>query len=394
MSQTAKRISRISCLFSFTALLLAACGNTQATPTAEFKPQITFATAQPAATVAVQPAPTDSALPTAAPSINPPTPAALAANANPFTGLPVDAATLARRPLLIKLANTPEVRPQTGLQAADVVVEHYVEGGITRFTALYLANAPEKVGSVRSCRLVDKELPIIFDTALMCSGMSGPVKEIIRNSPVHQNGYTMISDFGECESPGMPRAGGCPLFRDPPDFSYAPHNLWANAPNAWAKLTEKDKNQPSIFHSWVFNPAAPAQGVPVSSVTFEYKYGLIGWAYDAKSNLWSRSLAGQPFADKATSKAITAANVIAIEVPHITTLIQEDNTGARSIEIQLWGQGPAKFFRDGKLIFGKWQRIADPGVFLFFDGEGKPFPLKPGNTWLQLVPADLVITAK
>ncbi len=387
-----RTIRRISHLFTFAALLLAACGNTEAAPTAEFKPQITFATAQPTATKQTQATATPDAPPTAAPSA--PTPATLAANANPFTGLPVDEAALGRRPLLIKLANTPEVRPQTGLQAADVVVEHYVEGGITRFTALYLGNAPEKVGSVRSCRLVDKELPIIFDTALMCSGMSGPVKEIIRNSPVHQNGYTMISDFGECESPGVPREGGCPLFRDPPDFSYAPHNLWANAPNAWAKLTEKDKNQPSKFRSWTFSEAVPAQGVPVNNVTFEYKYGLIGWAYDAKSQLWARSLAGQPFADKATGKAITAANVIAIEVPHITTLIQEDSTGARSIEIQLWGEGPAKFFRDGKLVFGKWQRTDQPGVLNFFDGDGKPFALKPGNTWLQLVPADLVIAAK
>jgi hypothetical protein len=387
-------VRHISYLFTFIALLLSACANTEAAPTAEFKPQITFATAQPTPTTQAQATATLEAAPIAAPSRPTQAPATLAANANPFTGLPVDEAVLSRRPLLIKLANTPEVRPQTGLQAADVVVEHYAEGGITRFTALYLTHAPEKVGSVRSCRLIDKELPIIFDTALVCSGMSGGVKEIIRNSPVHQNGYTMISDFGECESPGVPREGGCPLFRDPPDFSYAPHNLWANAPNGWAKLTEKDKNQPSTFHAWAFNEAAPPQGIAVTSVTFAYKYGLIGWGYDAKSKLWARSLAGQPFADKATGKAITTANVIAIEVPHITTLIKEDATGARSIEIQLWGEGPAKFFRDGKLIFGKWQRTSEPGVLSFFDGDGKPFALKPGNTWLQLVPADLVIEAK
>jgi hypothetical protein len=391
VSQPHKQLARFLAL----TVLLAACGSTEATPTAEFKPQITFATPQAAAAAATQPAPTAAAeQPTAAPSAPTQAPATLAANANPFTGLSVDEATLARRPLLVKLANTPEVRPQTGLQAADVVVEHYAEGGITRFTALYLTNAPEKVGSVRSCRLIDKELPIIFDTALICSGMSGPVKEIIRKSPVHQNGYTMISDFGECENPGVPREGGCPLFRDPPDFSYAPHNLWANAGNGWAKLNEKGKNQPSIFRAWMFNDAAPAQGVPVRSVNFAYKYGLIGWAYDDNSKTWARSLASQPFTDKATGKAIAAANVIAIEVPHITTLIQEDSTGARSIEIQLWGEGPAKFFRDGKLIFGKWQRTSEPGVLNFFDGDGKPFALRPGNTWLQLVPAELVIEAK
>ena len=82
------------------------------------------------------------------------------AGANPYTGLPVDAVALGRKPLLIKVANTAEVRPQSGLNAADVVVEHLSEGGITRFTALFLSNMPAKVGSVRSCRLIDLELPL------------------------------------------------------------------------------------------------------------------------------------------------------------------------------------------------------------------------------------------
>ena len=388
-----------------TFLLISACSNDapaagataaptdNTTATGTFKPQVTiFApTAAPTATSE----PTATPRPTIAPTETPSAQAAptLAPGNNPFTGLPVDETTLNRRPLLIKLANTIEVRPQTGLQAADVVVEHYVEGGITRFTALFLTNAPEKVGSVRSCRLIDKELPLIFDTALMCSGMSGGVKEILRASPVHQNEYTMISDFGECESPGVPREGGCPLFRDPASFDYAPHNLWAHAPNAWAELTERGKNQPSVFRSWRFNPMTPTVGLTVSQVTMAYRSGVVGWDYDAKTGLWERNLSSRAFTDKATGEAITADNVLALEVPHVNTLIQEDATGARSIEIQLWGEGPAKFFRDGRMILGSWKRPADVGVLELFGEDGKPYPLKPGNTWIQLVPKDLVIEA-
>ena len=69
-----------------------------------------------------------------------------------------------------------------------------------------------------------------------------------------------------------------------------------------------------------------------------------------------------PFDDKATGDAITADNVLALEVPHVNTLIQEDATGARSIEIQLWGEGPAKFFRDGRMILGSWKRPAGAGA--------------------------------
>ena len=385
-------------------LLITACSDdtpsTDSTPAATaastgegFRPQVTIfaptaaptATSEPTLTPSPTIAPTETPSPQFAPTLEP--------GFNPFPGLPADEATLNRRPLLIKLANTVEVRPQTGLQAADVVVEHYVEGGITRFTALYLTNAPEKVGSVRSCRLIDKELPLIFDTALMCSGMSGGVKEILRASPVHQNEYTMISDFGECEAAGVPREGGCPLFRDPPSFAYAPHNLWANAPNAWAELTERGKNQPSVFHSWRFNVLTPTVGLTLTEVSLAYRSGVVGWAYDPASGAWERSLSGQPFTDRATGEVITAANVLALEAPHVNTLIQEDATGARSIEIQLWGEGPAKFFRDGHMILGSWRRPSDVGVLELFGEDGQPYPMKPGNTWIQLVPQDLAITS-
>jgi hypothetical protein len=392
--QTKPHAAALLLTFAFAA---SACGSDETTPspTPGFKPQVTILApqgqAQATATPAAATAPTP--LPAETPS-NVTQPQPLPAGSNPFTGLPLAQDAKNRRPILVKVANTVEVRPQTGLQAADVVVEHYAEGGITRFTVLFLGNAPEKVGSVRSCRLIDKELPTIFDAALVCSGMSGGVKEALRDSAVHVNGYTMISDFGQCENPGFPQAGGCPLFRDPPDFSYAPHNLWAHVGNGWAELDKRGKNHGSGFGSWVFSAAAPAQGIAVSSVNFQYEYGMVGWAFDTATGLWTRSLGGQTWVDKATSTAITAANIIAIETPHITTLIVEDKTGARSIEIQLWGEGPAKFFRDGKLVFGKWQRTAQPGVLNFFDGDGKPFALKPGNTWLQVVPPELVIQAK
>ena len=59
-----------------------------------------------------------------------------AAGINPLTGQPVaDPASLNRRPLLVKISNAPPlVRPQAGIGAADLVFEHYAEGGLTRFS--------------------------------------------------------------------------------------------------------------------------------------------------------------------------------------------------------------------------------------------------------------------
>ncbi len=367
-------------------LFITACGSTQAEPTATvFAPQVTIFA--PSATIA----PTDTPSPTTAPATETPepqaaaavsdtaaAPAMLAANANPYSGLVIDdSAALNRKPLLIKVANTADVRPQSGLSQADVVVEHLSEGSITRFTALFLTNSPTKVGSVRSCRLIDIELPVIFDAALVCSGTSPGVKPLMRNSYAFKNDLTMISDFGpyECAS--------CPMFRV--SGRVPPHNLFANAPNAWKELDKRGVNVPSTFRAWVFDATPPA-GKDTRVVDVGYKSGKVSWTYDSAAGKWLRAVSGQQQIDAENRQKIAFDNVIVVYAHHQTTLIQEDVGGARSIEIQVWGEGPLRVFRDGREIGGRWKRGSGVGEFEFFDVNGNKIPLKPGTTWIEMAP--------
>ena len=69
-----------------------------------------------------------------------------------LTGLP---GTVPDRPAaVVKIDNGGPARPQTGLNAADIVVEEEVEGGITRFAAVF-HSTPSVVGPVRSGRTTD-----------------------------------------------------------------------------------------------------------------------------------------------------------------------------------------------------------------------------------------------
>jgi len=377
------------------ALLLAACGTSEpAPPPAPFEPVITI----------YAPAITPNATPTHTPT-PPPTPtvalqavgavsdAASTNNGqsdgiNPFTGLPLsDPAAFGRRPLLVKVANTSDVRPQSGLNSADIVVEHYSEGSITRFTALFLTNAPAKVGSVRSCRLIDIELPAIFDAALLCSGTSPGVKPLMRASYAYRNNLTMISDMGGTE------CATCPAFRT--SDRLPPHNLFANTARAWEELERRGVNKPSAFRSWVFDPNPPS-GKPTRLLNVGYKSGNVIWSYEPASGKWLKSLRSEKQIDRTTGEQIAAANVLVVHVPHVTTLIVEDVSGARSIEIQLWGEGPLRIFRDGVEVGGRWRRNPEViGHFDLLDVNNNKVALKPGNTWIQIVPMeDIAITTQ
>jgi hypothetical protein len=269
------------------------------------------------------------------------------------------------------------VRPQSGLNSADIVVEHLSEGSITRFTALFLTNAATRVGSVRSCRLIDIEMPVMFDAALVCSGTSPGVKPLMRNSYAHKNNLTMISDFGPYE------CAKCPMFRV--SNRPVPHNLFANTVNAWTELDKRGNNVASSFHSWAFD-ANPPQGKTTSQVDVGYRSGTVGWTYDQASSKWLRTLKGQKQIDAETKEQISAANVLVVYAHHQTTLIQEDVLGSRSIEIQIWGEGPVRVFRDGEEVGGKWRRNGELGNFELLDVNGNTIPLKPGNTWIEMVP--------
>lgn len=89
----------------------------------------------------------------------------------PLTGLPLtDQARLGRPALVVKIENAPASRPQSGLDAADVVYEEIVEGGITRFLAVFHSADAEPIGPVRSLRPSDPDIIAPFGGLFAYSG--------------------------------------------------------------------------------------------------------------------------------------------------------------------------------------------------------------------------------
>src|SRR5690625_2391460 len=100
------------------------------------------------------PAPSPTPTPTPEPTTVEPTPEPTPEPTWPLTGMPAD--DEAEHPAVaVKVENTVMARPQTGLEYADIVWEEMVEGGITRFNAVYHSQQPEVVGPIRSLRPMD-----------------------------------------------------------------------------------------------------------------------------------------------------------------------------------------------------------------------------------------------
>ncbi len=344
-------------------------------------------TETPTLTTGPTPTPTEEPTPTPDASLIVP---ATDASVFPFTGLrPQDPAHLARRPLAIKVANQASVNPQSGLNMADVVVESRVEYSETRYTVIYHSQSAERVGSIRSARLIDRDLPVIFDAVLCFSGAVQPVREMLYSSDLSDQIIEQALN-------------GPSYYRDP--NINVPDNLFADTAALWNTVAYYDYDTPPQPTGAFFFRQAPPDAPAASRVDIPYPRFAVRWTYDPGSGRWLRQMGGNPHIDAVSGEQLSAANVVVLGVNHVTTLILEhgsqmayDNAGNCincSIEIQLWGEGPLKILRDGKVVDGKWVRAERFAPFRFLDAGGNDIPLKPGNSWWQVTPLGMGVSVQ
>jgi len=298
---------------------------------------------------------------------------------NPLTGEEVaDVANLNRRPLAIKISNAPPkwVRPQSGLNDADLVFEHITEAGITRFTIIVYGKTPPNVGPIRSARLIDLELPAMYDAALAYSGSSDGVRQKL-----------LASDFRPriifAYEPGYFRTG---------ENKPTEHTFYGTPETFWELLAGKGLNERPNFNTYMaFSNTPPPGGAPASEAIIDYDWTLINWRYDPESGRYLRWTDGEEHLDGNTGEQVSAANVVVIlsshiEDPNICEQIINGVCTALSVQPQIWGTGPAIIFRDGQRFDGNWQRNNRYDMFTFTDANGQQLPLQVGNTWFQVIP--------
>lgn len=339
------------------------------TPTETFTPTFT-----PTATFT----PTDTATPTPTPI----GPFYYPDGINPLTGLmyPNEEAR-ARRNLIVKISNFPPiVRPQNGVNQADVVFEYEAEGGVTRFAAIFRSNAPTLVGSIRSARLMDMELVTMYEALLAYSGTSEPIQKLLLESDFK---YQLISpSIGDnCDN-----AGFC---RDTTLTERAfEHTLFGDTTKMWEIATSRNVNTGYRALGFAFNETADSNGTPANDV-FTNWYGQTDarWQFDEETERYLRYTDGLAHFDKSDGEQLWADNIVILEVPHNRRPdLFDPGVNYESLEVAIWDQGRAYVIRDGNYYIGFWRRRnREPGEAIqLIYGDNTPIMLKPGRTWVAV----------
>jgi hypothetical protein len=297
----------------------------------------------------------------------------------PLTGeKPISPQHANRPPVAIKVENSPAARPQSGLDKADIVFEHMAEGGITRFTGIYLCRDCDTVGPVRSARLIDLELAPAYKAMFGHVGASTPIMEMIAASDIRD-----VDEY--LGSPGFRRS----------DDRKAPHNTYADTATFWETAVGEGWTDKVDLRGLAFSIDPPPSAQKASHILIDYsKWCAVDYDYDQGLQGYLRSIADEAHMDKETGQQILVKNVIVLFAEITESDIVEDANGALSLRINLIGRGDIVLYRDGLAYPGFWVREERDQIIRFVDQYDNPLFLKEGNTWVQVVPQGFEVEAE
>ena len=144
-------------------------------------------------------------------------------------------------PIIIQIENSsqPTVRPQTGMQQADMIYEYISEFGIPRLSAIYWHVPTSLIGPVRSCRLITVQLEQMYRGMIFCSGAIDYVLGQVWKWPNVVYDYAYMYPF-------MYRASD----------RYAPHNVIARPD----RITVRRRAAPLALPRFASRPRLPHSG--------------------------------------------------------------------------------------------------------------------------------------
>lgn len=269
--------------------------------------------------------------------------------------------------LVVKVENSRPSRPQTGLEQADLVFEELVEGGETRFAAVFHSEIPETVGPVRSIRPMDPAIAAPFGGRFAYSGGIPEFVDALRAVP-------SLVDVGQ---PTAPEG----YFRS--DERRSPHNLYLRP----AALPEgrPDLPQPQPFASF-----GEVTGPPATRVDLQFSpTSQVSFALDPASGRYVRSQAGEPFLT-AAGPALSFDNVLVLSVEIRETPFRDAAGNPVPETVLAASSGNLVLLSKGVRVDGTWSKESRDAPFVFKAADGSPLVLAPGSTAVELFPSTAV----
>ena len=269
-------------------------------------------------------------------------------------------------PLAVTIENNEAARPQSGLDKANLVIEAPVEGGITRFLAIFADGEEiDAIGPIRSAR------PYFFDWtkefgALYCHVGGSP--EALKILKTDYSIYNLDQYF---QSRYYWRSSK----------QARPHNVYSSSELLY-RAVEDMKLQLENFDTWKFKDdlLLEERNDMADDIVIDFSTYInrAEWRYNKENNEYLRYQAGKQHLTSEGNQ-IKAKNII-IQKTSIISLDEEDRK-----KIKIIGKGDAIIFLDGKTIKGYWEKLSVKKRTKFYDQNNQEIEFNRGVSWIEVV---------
>jgi len=278
---------------------------------------------------------------------------------SPFTGEPVRSLN---RVLAVKIDNIVNARPQTGLTHADIVYVLPVEGGLSRFLAIFSSDYPRVTGPVRSAREDDLEVLRQFGRpAFAYSGATATLLPYIHRTARIVDLYS-----------GITRG----YYRD--NSRVAPYNLYAHTRQLLRQAPHASKARDIGFR---FGPPPPG-GKATRSESASYPAASFTFTWSAAKHRWLVSIDGARAVTTDGGRLSPATVVIQHTTVRTSRFLEYGKPPPYAESV---GSGTAVVLRDGKAWTTHWSRPSANGGTTFTTASGQRMTFAPGQVWILLV---------
>ncbi len=277
------------------------------------------------------------------------------------------------RPYAVMINNINIARPlQSGLQDAYLIYEIIVEGGISRYMALFMDAKTERIGSIRSSRHYFLDYALENDAIYVHHGQS----------PQAQRDFSVL---------GVDRVvvdNTKTGWRDTSLNVSSEHTLFTSIDklnNGLGSLrTTRNKNLLLDYSAEELDLSKISDSKENCKISIAYSAGTkVYYEYDNENKYYLRSTEIGKHVDYVTKEQYHFKNIIAYQVGN-STINDGENKGRQ--EINNIGSGTGYYFSNGYVIPIKWKKGTrkDQTEYMYMDGT--KLKVNDGNTFIQIVP--------
>ena len=284
------------------------------------------------------------------------------------------------RPYAIMINNVSTARPlQSGLQDAFIIYEIIVEGGITRYLALFQDTNTERIGSIRSARHYYLDYALENDAIYVHHGNSPQAK----------------SDFSALNIDRIEVNTSTTGWRDKSLNVSSEHTLFTSteklAKGLKNKRTERNKELLLNYSADEIKLNEMDGSVSATSVSIPYSNNTTSsYKYNAEEKVYYRFVNNKEHTDYVTKKQYTFKNIITYKVKNYT-LNDAEKKGRQGLESI--GSGTGYYISNGYAVKINWKKDCRECQTIYTYTNGEEIKVNDGNTFIQIQPTnkDLVL---